>query len=101
MKYYSNYFWDYSIFITIDNVLFRRKWPLFGQSVPLFVKKPLKGQNVLFEKDSFMQVKKKLLDRVRDKIRFKHYSLSIACQQKEHTYTGSNIISFITINNTP
>jgi site-specific recombinase XerD len=39
-------------------------------------KKSLKGQNVLFGEDSFMQVKKKLLDRVRDKIRFKHYSLS-------------------------
>ena len=38
---------------------------------------PLKTQNVLliFE-ESMMQVKKKLLDIVRDKVRLKHYSMS-------------------------
>ena len=39
-------------------------------------KKTLKGQNVLSKEDLLMQVKKKLLDKVRDKIRFKYYSLS-------------------------
>jgi len=37
---------------------------------------PLKGQNVLLKKVLIMEVKKKLLDIVRDKVRFKHYSLS-------------------------